>query len=123
MERRHFNRVPFCTQAKITVAEAQWQTEIIDLSLKGALLQLPAGAIIHSGDNMELSFRLNGLDTPIVMQGQIRHLDTEQIGFHCALLDIDSATELRRLIELNLSDESLLQRDLQALMQGYTLHP
>lgn len=118
MERRHFNRVPFCTQAKITVANKQWQTEIIDLSLKGALLQVPPNAELNISDNIELSFVLEGLSPPIVMQGQIRHLDAEQIGFQCALLDIDSATELRRLMELNLSDESLIQRDLAALIQG-----
>jgi hypothetical protein len=118
MERRHFNRVPFCTEAKITVANKQWQTDIIDLSLKGALLQIPNGAVVKTGDNIDLSFTLNGLDIPIAMQGQVRYSDDEKIGFQCTSLDIDSATELRRLIELNLSDEKLLQRDLSALIQG-----
>lgn len=118
MERRHFNRVPFCTEATLFTAGIQWQTEIIDLSFKGALLNVPAGAQLKPGDEMTLSFTLQDSSTSIVMQGHISHIDKEQIGFHCTLLDIDSATTLRSLIALNLSDEHLLQRDLAALLRG-----
>tara|TARA_R110002153_G_scaffold30783_1_gene94278 strand:+ start:1113 stop:1475 length:363 start_codon:yes stop_codon:yes gene_type:complete len=116
MERRHFNRVSFISKAYILAADKQWQTEIVDLSLKGALLRVPSGSKIQSGDNIQLIFSLDGLEAPITLLGQVSHIDAEQIGLHCTLLDIDSATELRRLIELNLSDESLLQRDLAALI-------
>jgi len=53
------------------------------------------------------------------MLGQVSHIDAEgQIGLHlqpCWILT--DATEYAGLIELNLSDESLLQRDLGALLK------
>ena len=37
-------------------------------------------------------------------------------GLICRNLDIDSATHLRRLVELNLGDPKLLERELSALV-------
>lgn len=39
-------------------------------------------------------------------------------GFQCVSIDLESATELRRLLELNLGDPALLERDIQALLRG-----
>jgi hypothetical protein len=116
MERRTFNRVIFSTHAKLASLDKSWQTEIIDLSLKGALLATPTGLTVDSNTTYNLQFKLEGLEQPIRMQGKIRHANQQLLGFQCELIDIDSATELRRLIELNLSDERLLHRDLAALL-------
>ena len=43
-------------------------------------------------------------------------MDTQSIGFHCQLIDLDSITHLKRLVELNLADEGLLHRELSALL-------
>lgn len=118
MERRHFNRVIFSTQTTLTVGRHHWSSEIIDLSLKGALLSLPENYPGTVGETATLSFKLQGLDRTITMSGEVRHADDKHLGFECHSFDIDSATDLRRLIELNLGDERLLQRDLAALLSA-----
>lgn len=115
MDRRHFNRIIFSSQAELSQDDKIWQTELLDLSLKGALLKLPANFAYDANGYLTLNFVLDGLPNPISMKGKIRHRDNQQLGFQCELLDIDSATELRRLIELNISDEAILNRDLMAL--------
>jgi hypothetical protein len=115
MDRRNFDRIIFSSQARLTCGNQSWYTELLDLSLKGALLSTPEDFNLDSSAPMQLSFTLEGLEHPISMQGTIRHGDHHQLGFKTTKLDIDSATELRRLIELNISDETLLNRNLEAL--------
>jgi hypothetical protein len=45
----------------------------------------------------------------------IAHHENEELGLHCKDIDIDSITHLRRLIELNLGNPALLERELSAL--------
>jgi hypothetical protein len=49
------------------------------------------------------------------MEGSIAHLEGTQVGLRCDSIDIDSLTHLRRLVELNVGDEAILQRELSAL--------
>jgi hypothetical protein len=41
--------------------------------------------------------------------------EQELLGFVCQYIDLDSISHLRRLVELNLGDGSLLERELAAL--------
>jgi hypothetical protein len=43
------------------------------------------------------------------------HIVDNKVGFKCEHIDIDSITQLRRLVELNLGNSSLLERDLLSL--------
>jgi hypothetical protein len=49
------------------------------------------------------------------MKVRCRHAERGQIGFECEHIDIDSISNLRRLVELNLGDAELLERQLGAL--------
>lgn len=90
---------------------------MLDLSLKGALLRLPAGKTVVSGTPCLLKVRLSDLDTSIAMAGELAHVEGEQAGVLCRSIDIESITHLRRLIEMNLGDASLLERELKALIR------
>ena len=45
------------------------------------------------------------------------HVVGNKVGFKCEHIDIDSISELRRLVELNLGSSALLERDLLALSE------
>lgn len=49
------------------------------------------------------------------MNGSIAHKIENRVGIHCKTIDIDSMTHLRKLVEYNLGDHDLLERDLEAL--------
>ena len=116
MERRQFNRILFDADAQLIQGKQQWPATLVDVSLKGALLELRMSEALDTEQPLELIIKLQGSDSPIQMQGHITHKEVHKIGFNCTDMDIDSATELRRLIELNLADEDLLQRDIHALV-------
>jgi len=51
----------------------------------------------------------------IRMQARVAHVAGGRIGLEREHIDIDSITHLRRLVELNLGDPALLERELHEL--------
>jgi hypothetical protein len=91
---------------------------VLDLSLKGALLSLPGASELALGMPCLLKVKLADESTIIAMAGELAHVEGEQAGFLCRSIDIESITHLRRLIEMNLGDATLVERELAALISG-----
>ncbi|MDX1519178.1 MAG: PilZ domain-containing protein [Gammaproteobacteria bacterium] len=117
-EKRRFSRILF--DAPVGLANSArdkfWQSQLIDISLKGALVKKPDSWAGDDDDEFEVNVQLNNNDLLINMQASIAHQSEDMIGFKCVNIDLDSATCLKRLVELNLSDSSLLERELDCLM-------
>ncbi len=113
--RRRFHRILFNTPAFASSAGKTDLCNIIDVSLKGALISKPAGWSGEVGDQTELEIQLSSDGARIVMQGEVAHIENGHIGIQCNQIDIDSISHLRRLAELNLGDSELVERELAAL--------
>ncbi|MGK0499077.1 MAG: hypothetical protein ACJAYG_000708 [Oceanicoccus sp.] len=113
-ERRHFSRISFDCLTTINQAGKQWSTSLIDISLKGLLVAVPAQWDADDGQVFEVDIALAD-DTTISMTVNCRHSNDDQLGFECQHIDIDSISHLRRLVELNIGDSDLLERELAAL--------
>lgn len=114
-ELRHFSRILFNAPATFTVDQIQHPCEVLDLSLRGALLRIPM--ILPVGVPAELALTLSD-DARIVMAGEVAHIEQDHIGLRCLRIDVDSITHLRRLLELNLEDPARLERELSTLIAG-----
>ena len=115
-QRRHFSRIAFNGEASFSWIDRQLACEVLDVSLKGALVTLQ-GARVAEGTPCMLELRLAD-DAVVRMEGHVAHAEGTNIGIACEDIDLDSITHLRRLIELNLSDPALLERELAALISG-----
>ncbi len=113
--RRHFHRILFDAPAFATSAGRTDPCNIIDISLKGALISQPADWSGAIGDKTELEIQLSDNGAQIIMQGEVAHIENGHIGIQCNQIDIDSISHLRRLAELNLGDAELVERELAAL--------
>ncbi len=113
--RRRFQRILFDAPALIKSAAKTYTSNIIDISLKGALVSQPTNWDNISGDKIELEIQLLGNNAQIIMQGAVTHIENGHIGIQCNQIDIDSISHLRRLAELNLGDAELVERELTAL--------
>jgi hypothetical protein len=92
---------------------------VLDLSLKGALLRLVDGApAAHTGQPCLLELVLDDGESVLRMSGNIAHQASDRLGLACREIDLDSITHLRRLVELNLGDAALLERELAALLHS-----
>ncbi|MFU8787665.1 MAG: PilZ domain-containing protein [Methylobacter sp.] len=115
-ENRHFHRIQFAEKATLHCDEKTWDCEIIDLSLKGCLLSFERPWEESPERLYTLSLQLSE-DNQITMELTPMHVIDNKVGFKCEHIDIDSISELRRLVELNLGSSALLERDLLALSE------
>ena len=119
-DRRHHSRITFHTAAHLVVGNRQIPASVLDLSLKGALVQLPENDTSLEAEvdsPCELNIDLDDAESNrICMKVRIAHAHRGRIGLLCQDIDLDSVTHLRRLVELNLGDPDLLERELSALI-------
>ena len=114
-EQRQHHRVLFDTLASIHINANNMQVYMIDISLKGALIKKPDSWMAKVGDPGQLRIVLSDNLTAISMDVKVSHVEDDHVGFHCEHIDIDSITHLRRLVELNLGDPEMLEREFSAL--------
>ncbi len=114
--RRKFQRILFDAGASIEGPSGLIPVQLVDISLNGVLIKRPEGWSASVGD--EVTFLIQ-LDTEhefdIRMHTRMAHTHHDMAGLHCEHIDIDSITYLRRLVELNLGDADILERELVAL--------
>jgi len=115
--RRQFTRILFSIKATLQVGEQSYPVSIHDISLNGALVSVVNSEQSLKGQLGMLYFLLNEdqPETEVTMHIAVVHEDSNDIGLQCNAIDIDSITILRRLVELNLGDESQLNRELAQL--------
>jgi hypothetical protein len=115
-DNRHFHRIHFTQEASLSCEEKTWGCEITDLSLKGCLLNFESPWQGDPEKIYTLTLQLSE-ESQIKMELIAMHVVDNKVGFKCEHIDIDSISELRRLVELNLGSSALLERDLLALSE------
>ena len=115
-DRRRFKRIGFDARTELRQGEHTWSVKLIDLSLKGLLIERPAPWLGNPQQNFSVGIHLSD-DTDIAMDVELTHEDKGQLGFVCRHLSLESIASLRRLIELNLGDAAELERELGALIE------
>lgn len=112
-ERRHFIRVLFQAPGWLSTENDSVPVQVLDISLKGALVV--ALEALPLGTACRLTVPLTETGESITMAMQVAQAQDHHLGLSCRSIDLDSVTHLRRLIELQLGDPALLERDLAAL--------
>lgn len=118
-EQRHFSRIPFDAEVRICDPQdgSSHVAQLLDISLKGALTTQPetSTAEVSKTYQLELSLTAAGSDVKLQMEASVVHMEDGRIGFQYQNMDLDTATHLHRLVELNLGDEKLMERELAEL--------
>jgi len=114
-ERRRFQRVLFDSPARIVDQEHEFITTLVDISLNGALLIRPDDWLTGNGSAVDLTILLDDKETRIQMQARVAHQEHDTLGLRCESIDMESIGHLRRLVELNLGNAELLDRELENL--------
>ncbi len=115
-DKRHFHRIIYNAQATLKGNQTSLVCNIIDLSLKGCLLRFDQPWSDALETLYTLTLQLSD-SVQIQMELSVSHVIGNEVGFKCEHIDIDSIPKLRRLVELNLGDSALLERDLLALSE------
>lgn len=113
-ERRQFQRLHFDTRAQLICAGQAHAVRLVDISLQGALVQATSALSWPKEAPCQLIITL-GEGCHIAMTTEVTHVQEALLGLRCRRIDLDSITHLRRLLELQLGNPALLERDLSQL--------
>lgn len=116
--RRQFTRILFSLKAELEVEDKVYPVSLHDISLNGALVtspELDESLLRRLG---VLTFQFETGET-VVMHVAIVHIHDHEVGLRVNAIDIDSITQLRRMVELNLGDESQLNKELYQLTREH----
>lgn len=118
-QHRHFVRIPFDATTTASQGDDQWQVKLLDISLNGVLFEQPQNWRINPRDVIKIDIEL-GEDVHILMDSHLVHTTETTVGCKCEHIDVDSITQLKRLIELNTGSDEILHRELSALMEEHS---
>ncbi|MCB1772736.1 MAG: PilZ domain-containing protein [Gammaproteobacteria bacterium] len=118
-DRRRFDRIATDKPVVVVDGDGEHAGTVVDISLRGALLELDNGWRPALGDAVNARIAIDDSDNCcIYAEGEVAHLEGNRIGLHCLIMDLESASNLRRLVELNLADAELLERNLAELINA-----
>lgn len=112
--RRAFTRIFFDAESVLLQGDQAWSVQLVDISLHGLLVKTEEIDKIDQDAPLTASIHLGG-DIQIVMQVTVAHTEDNKLGLACQEMELDSLIHLRRLVELNVGDTSLLERELNTL--------
>ena len=112
--RRAFTRIFFDAETVVIQGDHIWPVQLVDISLRGILIGILPDQQINPEAPVEVSVHLGG-GIEICMEARVANQRRDLLGLTCEHIDVDSMTHLRRLVELNMGDTSLLERELHAL--------
>ncbi|MDI3275026.1 PilZ domain-containing protein [Pseudomonas sp. MDT1-16] len=115
-DRRRFKRIAFDARTELSQGAFIWPVTLIDLSLKGLLIEKPEPWLGSREQDFSVDIHLSD-DIEIKMDVHLTHDDHSQLGFVCRHISLESIECLRRLIEFNLGDPKALERELGALIE------
>lgn len=118
-ESRHFSRIPFQADVQLHfhLTEEPHTARLRDISLKGALVETAQPiANAFKGKTCRMVLLLGDDGEHIAMEGRVVHQEDQFMGIECQHIDLDSMINLRRLVELNMGDAALLERELAEVL-------
>ena len=112
---RRFLRSVFQGPARLNLCGNMREVRLLDVSLKGALVDLGVEPSCAVGTRGRLRLLLSPT-TFIAMDIAVSRVQGSRLGLQCLHIDLDSVTHLRQLVERNMQDPTLLGRELAVLI-------
>ena len=102
INKRQFDRIKFNCKVKFQVDNSLYDCQLLDISLRGALITDYPDNKLKINTLCKLTLTLDqSSNKQIIMEGKISHENNNRIGISCQYIDVDSISHLRKLIELN----------------------
>ncbi|WP_119395557.1 PilZ domain-containing protein [Salinibius halmophilus] len=115
-ERRLFSRVAYRAPAVITCHETTVTCQVIDMSLHGICTSKPEmDFAVDPSELVQISVNIPDSNIQLLMDAMLVSFDDSHLRFEIQQIDLESITYLKRMVELNIGDESLLHRELEHL--------
>ncbi|WP_111655670.1 PilZ domain-containing protein [Isoalcanivorax indicus] len=104
-EKRRYTRTPFDGEAHLAIDGNLFSIEVMDLSLRGALVNEPAGYPLPVGAHCTLKLLLEDSDIHIPLECTVVRSSRNLAGLSFERIDVEAMQHLRRLLALHLGDD------------------
>ena len=111
-EQRNFSRITFQAHTKIEIEGHPYGSELLDISLKGALIKCRNELPVTLNKDVLIKVYLPSSSVSMNFSARLVHLDKNHYGFEFTSYDAESMTHLRRLLELNLENQNQVIKEL-----------
>ncbi len=116
-DRRYFSRINFTAKSQIESNGKVYEGELLDLSLRGALLCFKNQIPLKKNDQHTLIIYLHSSDIKLIFDAELAHIHRNNLGFKFKNEDIGTMTHLRNLISLNVGDYDKITDELEFWLQ------
>ena len=117
-EHRKFSRIKFQAHTKIEIEGHPYGSELLDISLKGALINSSTQLPLTLNKDALIKVFLPSSSISMNFSARLVHLDRDHYGFKFTSYDAESMTHLRRLLEFNLEDQDQVIKELFFLQEA-----
>lgn len=114
-ERRRFSRIIYQVSALLEQGDLALQATIQDLSLHGLLLKAENASSLELSRKVDVAFSFAQSEQVMQLTANIISIIDNEIRLKINNIDIDSISQLKRFIELNVGNNELLNRELEHL--------
>ncbi|MBF0469961.1 MAG: PilZ domain-containing protein [Gammaproteobacteria bacterium] len=109
--KRIYSRVNFDAGCQVESMGIVHECELIDISLRGALVIAKEELPLQPEQPCRLAIALEDSDIVLTFEAEVTHNTEQHVGFRFIAQDLDSFTHLRRLLEVNIGDYDTLHRE------------
>ncbi|HHF2891184.1 TPA: PilZ domain-containing protein [Vibrio diabolicus] len=114
-ERRRFSRILHQAPAKVEQRDLAIEARIQALSLHGLLMKVEETKALDPALPTHVTFSFDQSEQVITLKAQIVDVSKCEIRLKIIKIDIESISQLKRFIELNVGNNDLLNRELEHL--------
>jgi hypothetical protein len=118
MDERKFRRIPFEAEIQLAVAGRTWTCQLLDIALKGILMESPTPLALPIGTMVSLSLPLPGSTISLDFHAELIHHQGNRLGFKFLHENLQTLTHLRTLLELNTGDPEGVRSELLTWLKG-----
>jgi hypothetical protein len=113
MENRKLSRVNFQIEAEFSFEGNNYKAQVKNLSLKGALIEIPEKNDIELEDQLEIKLIINGMSTnlEISLNAIVIRKENNNLGLKFGIIDIESFIHLRNIIAYNSGDYDMVMEE------------
>ena len=118
MDERRFRRVPFATEAMLVAGQRRQRCQLLDIALKGALLESAEPLPLPIGTRAHLDIPLPDSELELGFDVELVHQQGPHYGVKFLHENLQTLTHLRTLLELNTGDPEGVRSELLAWLKG-----
>jgi hypothetical protein len=118
MNDRRFRRIPFEAEVRIAIDQRSWSCQLLDIAIKGALLESTVPLPLALGTVARLSLPLPGSPIVLAFEAELAHREENRFGFKFLHENLETLTHLRTLLELNTGDPEGVRSELLTWLKG-----